>query len=61
MRRNCLRKGCCCDYYIDDKSIRPNYINKEVPYDQNEYESPVEIYCFWQEHIDDFIKEITSE
>lgn len=51
----------CCDYYIDDKSIRPNYINKEVPYDQNEYESPVEIYCSWQEHIDDFIKEITSE
>lgn len=25
----------CCDYYIDDKSIHPNYINKEVPYDQN--------------------------
>lgn len=25
----------CCDYYIDDKSIHPNYINEEVLYDKS--------------------------
>lgn len=45
-----------CGNHLLIKDIYFPIFNKYI----SEYESPVEIYCSWQKHIDDFIKEITS-
>lgn len=46
-----------CGNHLLIKDIYFPIFNKHIV----QYESPLEIYCSWQKHIDDFINEITSK
>lgn len=46
-----------CGNHLIIKDIYFPIFNKYI----SQYESPVEIYCSWQKHIDDFINDITSK